>query len=293
MTKDGKTSTDDPECQEYVICFISFHESSLDLFRSEIDEYTKGFVPLLDKEPFDSLLTSKLHYEYIKNSSSNNSLTPTKKLNQLSSGIHQYLENWPTIVFGFLSRTITLMGPSIQYLMYAGLLNTTVQVSGASEEQEKDFKKFISCCYLPGLLTDAPNDKGTEKRAGTKSDEEKSNALSLKITDGLVTFDKTYNCQFCTNAASKLIQEDQSNVTRLRELLESFKLSFAHNLNKLKRFLGQGETDFYGIHRALSYLRKCGCGSLLLRYVKMGASEETLSVVGVIEHYLKEMKQTL
>ena len=32
VTNDGQTSTDDPECQEYVICFISFHESSLDLY---------------------------------------------------------------------------------------------------------------------------------------------------------------------------------------------------------------------------------------------------------------------
>ncbi|XP_035826229.1 protein Njmu-R1 isoform X2 [Aplysia californica] len=267
VTQDGVAEAGgDNDCQEFVVCFISFLESSLDLFRTELDEYSQGLTPLLDKE-----------------------------LSQLGAGIQSYLEQWPPVVLGFLTRTLQCMGPEIQQLIYAALLNANLQVSGASAQLEQDIKKFFQCCSLSGLLEKPQSDNTSSLTSLDNCDQWQLQPVVVSVTvkDGTASFEKTYSCQFCKNVTDKLMAQDQSNVTNIRDFLESIKLAFAHNLNKLKRFLGQAEVDFYVLYRALSYLRKCGCGELLLRYVKLDASSETLSVVSVLETFIKEMKQTL
>jgi len=290
VNEDGNPgSVEDSDCQQFVICFLSFQESSLDLFRTELDEYTKGLIPLLDKEHPEITMTS------FKNDSSDTRHQPStnKELSQLSEGIHDYLEQWPPVVLGFLTRTMQCMESDISQLIYAALLNANVQVSGASKELEQDIKKFIQSCSLSGLLERPESLKNETEKDSSDNWQLQPITVSVVVDGDSVTFDKIYNCQFCKNAADKLVAQDKSNVTKMREILESVKLSFAHNLNKLKRFLSQGEVDFYALYRALSYLRNTGCGDLLLRYVKMGVSLETLNVVGVIETLINEKKPPL
>lgn len=45
---------------------------------------------------------------------------------------------------------------------------------------------------------------------------------------------------------------------------------------------------FLVFNRAYVFLKKCGCGNLLLRYVKLDASLETSGVLAAIEHFIKE-----
>ncbi|XP_005100700.1 protein Njmu-R1 isoform X1 [Aplysia californica] len=298
VTQDGVAEAGgDNDCQEFVVCFISFLESSLDLFRTELDEYSQGLTPLLDKEPLVPRSSSGGNLDSLNNASSNTSAEATqpKELSQLGAGIQSYLEQWPPVVLGFLTRTLQCMGPEIQQLIYAALLNANLQVSGASAQLEQDIKKFFQCCSLSGLLEKPQSDNTSSLTSLDNCDQWQLQPVVVSVTvkDGTASFEKTYSCQFCKNVTDKLMAQDQSNVTNIRDFLESIKLAFAHNLNKLKRFLGQAEVDFYVLYRALSYLRKCGCGELLLRYVKLDASSETLSVVSVLETFIKEMKQTL
>lgn len=276
---DPNGSSDEPSenRQQFVVSFISFQDSSLDLFRSEFDQYVKGLVPLLDKE-----------------------------LSQLGTGIQTYLESWPTSVLGYLARTLHFMGAEIEYLIYAALSNASLHISGTTTEMEEDIRRFFHCCSLSSLVEQLQPDNISHKSVTGSSDSADLWQLQAPVVSltfkteesgaensNRVVMNPSNSCTFCKNAADKLMSLDSSNVTKVRDFLESIKLAFVHNLNKLKRFLKQAEVDYYDLYRSLCYLKKCGCGELLMQYVKLDGEPETLSVLSALEIFIKDMKQNL
>jgi hypothetical protein len=284
------------ESQQFVVCFISFLDSALYLFRSELEQYTQDLALLLDKE---LCLPSSSPHPSSSDSSVFSPDQPTdhKELTQLSTGIHGYLRQWPCNVLEYLARTIQYMGGGIQYLIYSALLNASLQISGATPQQEEDVRRFYKCCNLSPLLEQLQADSLAVDDSMSDSDELwQLRPVVVTITflpDQAVTFDRKYVCKFCESASDALTSMDVGNVARIRDLLESVKLRFVRNLNTLKRFLKQAEIDHYALYRALSYLRKCGCGDLLLRYVKLDAGTDTLKVLAVLETFIKTTKLTL
>ncbi|GFN83170.1 protein njmu-r1 [Plakobranchus ocellatus] len=299
---------------QFVVSFVSFQDSSLDLFRCEFDQYVQGLIPLLDKELLltcsDPSLSSDT--DGFNNSASSDKTLNVLDLTQLSTDIQPYLEQWPTSVLGYLTRTLQYVGPDIEHLIYAALLNASLQISGASAEKEEDIKRFFRCCSLSTLMEQLQPDNASHRSVTGSSDSAdlwqlQAPIVSLTFTDGdqqsedngngnsnsKVVMDPAYSCTFCKNAADKLMTLDASNVTKIRDFLESIKLAFVHNLNKLKRFLIQSEVDYYALYRSLCYLRKCGCGELLVQYVKLDGGPETLSVLSALETFIKDMNQPL
>ncbi|XP_059156538.1 protein Njmu-R1-like isoform X2 [Physella acuta] len=253
--------------QQFVVCFISFQDGSLDIFKSEFDSYIQDLVPLLDKE-----------------------------LSQLSTRIHRYLEQWPELVLGYVTRTVQYFGNYLQHFLHAALSNASLHICGATPEEEEDVKRFFGCCSLSKLFEKLQPDNVSVIDSNDNNDLWQLQPLVITITfqEGrVVSFDKSYSCQFCVNAAEKLMKMDLTNASRVRDFLEQVKLTFVQSLNKLKRFLNQAELDYYALYRSLSFLKKCGCGDLLLRYVKLDGGPEALNVLSVLETFIVDMKQTL
>uniref|UniRef100_A0A0B6ZYM9 Protein Njmu-R1 n=1 Tax=Arion vulgaris TaxID=1028688 RepID=A0A0B6ZYM9_9EUPU len=262
--KEGSSSNDS---QQFVVCFISFLDSTLYLFRPELEQYSQSLIPLLDKE-----------------------------LSQLSTAIHSYLQQWPYNVLEYLTRTLQYTGSSVSHLIYSALLNASLHISGATSLQEEDVKRFYKCCNLSPLLEQLQSDIVSVTGSSDVSDLWQLQPVVVSVTflpEQGVTFDKNYVCKFCESAADALTAMEATNVTKIRELLETVKMRFVRNLNTLKRFLKQAEIDHYALYRALSYLRKCGCGDLLLRYVKLDAGPDTLNVLTVLETFIRDVKLPL
>ncbi|XP_025091123.1 protein Njmu-R1-like isoform X4 [Pomacea canaliculata] len=249
--------------RRFVVCFVSFTDSSLDLFRQDLDKYSEGFVQYLDEE-----------------------------LSQVNTGLKKYLEAWPETVLEYLTRCITRLGQNVQYLVYSALVDASLQVCDATAEEEDDIRKFISCCSLSPLLEQLQ--ASDQLKAGISPSGEawqvQPDVITLKLKEQEAVFDMqgVLPCHFCKIAADHLLSIEAQNVTKIRDTLESVKLAFIHNLNKLKRFLKEAEVDHYALYRAYVFLKKCGCGNLLLRYVKLDASLETSGVLAAIEHFIKE-----
>ncbi|XP_013068701.2 protein Njmu-R1-like isoform X3 [Biomphalaria glabrata] len=269
VSQEGKCSDIRPhEVQQFLVCFLSFQDSSLEQFRSDFDSYTQGLIPLLDKE-----------------------------LSQLSTRIHNYLEQWPYVVLEYLTRTIQYFGSGIQHLLYSALLNANLQINDATEEQEDDIRRFINCVSISSLVEQLQSSESVKIETCPEFNDLwllQPIVITITLRQGQsVTFDKTYSCNFCTQASEKLLSFDPTNVSKIKDFLETIKLTFVHCLNKLKRFLKQAELDYYALYRSFSYLKKCGCGDMLLRYVKLDGGPETLSVLSVLETFIKDMKLTL
>ncbi|KAK3775235.1 hypothetical protein RRG08_044587 [Elysia crispata] len=294
--------------QQFVVSFISFQDSSLDLFRSEFDQYVQGLVPLLDKELFVTCQAPSLSTESANNNASSGKPLTFPDLSQLGTGIQTYLEQWPTSVLGYLTRTLQFMGADVEHLIYAALSNASLQISGTTAEMEEDIKRFFRCCSLSSLVEQLQPDNTSHKSITGSSDSaelwqlqapiisltfKSEEEMSLDSSTGKVIMDPLRSCTFCKNAADKLMSLDVSNMTKIRDFLESIKLAFVHNLNKLKRFLKQAEVDYYALYGSLCYLKKCGCGELLMQYVKLDGESETLSVLAALEIFISEMNQNL
>ncbi|KAH9502523.1 hypothetical protein Btru_068891 [Bulinus truncatus] len=270
---------------QFLVCFLSIQDSSFEQFSFEFDSYVQGLIPLLDKEPLvsHSFLQS---YPDASNNTHNPALSlpvDPKELSQLSTRINNYFERWSYVVFGYLTRTIQYFGAGIQHLLCSALLNANLQISNATAEQEDDIKRFISCFSISNLVEQLQSSENV--KIGNCLDTSdlwllQPIVITITFTQGqAVAFDKTYSCTFCTQAAEKLLAIDPTNVSKVKDFLETIKLTFVHCLNKLKRFLKQAELDHYALYRAFLYLKKCGCGDLLLRYVKLDGGAETLSVL--------------
>uniref|UniRef100_A0A0B6ZX75 Uncharacterized protein n=1 Tax=Arion vulgaris TaxID=1028688 RepID=A0A0B6ZX75_9EUPU len=291
--KEGSSSNDS---QQFVVCFISFLDSTLYLFRPELEQYSQSLIPLLDKELFVSPSS------HASSSDTSNSVVlpdqpvDQKELSQLSTAIHSYLQQWPYNVLEYLTRTLQYTGSSVSHLIYSALLNASLHISGATSLQEEDVKRFYKCCNLSPLLEQLQSDIVSVTGSSDVSDLWQLQPVVVSVTflpEQGVTFDKNYVCKFCESAADALTAMEATNVTKIRELLETVKMRFVRNLNTLKRFLKQAEIDHYALYRALSYLRKCGCGDLLLRYVKLDAGPDTLNVLTVLETFIRDVKLPL
>ncbi|KAL8601496.1 hypothetical protein ACOMHN_000438 [Nucella lapillus] len=253
-----------PNIRKFVVCFISFFDSSLDLFRQDLDNYSKGLIPLLDDE-----------------------------LSQLNTGVKSYLEGWHHTVLDYLMRCITRVGrQNVQYLVYSALVDASLQVTEGNTRDEDDIKRFISCCSLSPLLEQLQT--SDQQNSGIASSGEswqvQPSVISLTLSEEDAVFD-THGiemCNFCKMAADHLTAIDVKNVTKIRDSLESVKLAFIHNLNKLKRYLRQAELDNYALYGAFVFLKKSGCGNLLLRYVKLDASDDTLRVLTALETFIQD-----
>ncbi|RUS78112.1 hypothetical protein EGW08_014120 [Elysia chlorotica] len=307
VSQDGSGDYDGNR-QLFVVSFISFQDSSLDLFRVEFDQYIQGLVPLLDKELFVACQAPSLSESSSNNSASSGRPPTFPDLSQLGTGIQTYLEQWPTTVLGYLTRTLQFMGADIEHLIYAALSNASLQISGTTKEMEEDIRRFFRCCSLSSLVEQLQADSSSHKSVTGSTDSaelwqlqapiislafKSEQELSQDSNSGRAIMSPQRSCTFCKNAADKLMSLDSYNMTKIRDFLESIKLAFVHNLNKLKRFLKQAEVDYYALYGSLCYLKKCGCGELLMQYVKLDGESETLSVLSALEIFITDMKQNL
>ncbi|KAK7507686.1 hypothetical protein BaRGS_00001621 [Batillaria attramentaria] len=265
--------------RKFVVCFSVLLDPAT--FRKDLDSYCQGLVQLLDQE---TALTPQPGAE-------------SEQLSQLNTGVKTYLEGWHETVLEYLTRCVTRLGENVQYLVYSALVDATLQISGAVATDEEDIRRFISCCSLSPLLEQlqASDQQNAGISASGESWQVQPSVISLELTEQGAKFDMKgiESCNFCKVAADHLLGLDAKNVTKIRDSLESIKLAFIHNLNKLKRFLRQAELDHYALYRAFVFLKKCGAGSLLLRYVKLDASPETISVLAAIEQFIHDKQVQL
>ncbi|XP_055955140.1 protein Njmu-R1 isoform X2 [Patella vulgata] len=251
----------EPEYKQFVVCFVSFSDSSLDLFRFELDTYCKGITKLLDAE-----------------------------LSQIDTNLKDYLDSWHQTVLEYLTRCVKRLNKNIHYLIFSSLLDAQLIITGATPQEEEDINKFVQCCSIAPLV-----EQLRPELDDNLVDIRNQPIIKLNLDKDSVTFDTNGNIpsQFCRLAGEHLLTIESQNITKLRDSLESVKLAFIHNLNKVKRFLKQAEIDHYALYRSYLYLRKCGSGELLIRYVKIDATSETLSVLKTLEEFIQKQGHSL
>ncbi|CAH3039548.1 unnamed protein product [Pocillopora meandrina] len=251
--------------KDYVICLVSGSESGLDLFQKELDEYSKGLLPYIDKY--------------------------TESLDVQESFKH--LEFWYEENVEFVCRCTSLLKEDLAVLIGLGLLGGSLEVQSDDEKLKMDLKMFVEACSMVNVLgtsVDIPMDMENKKLS--KCCTAIPSKVTLKADGGEYELSSKVSTRFCREWAKTMLSEAVDNPVFLRQVIENYKLRVNHDLNTLKRLLRQAETDHYALYRSYVFLLKCGNGPILLRNATLEAhalcSDDTLNIIKVLEEYIEE-----
>lgn len=260
--------------QEYVICFLSVPSSELEIFRPELDAYSEGISYLLDQ----------------------------KELNQ--ERIKAYLAKWFTESAEYLCRCVNKFQKDIAYFITAALMESHLDIQGATVQTKEDVKKFMKACSLSELLQKAEDSNAASKIEGmlidldmnsSSNSSETSSAQGdkpvLRIEGDMHHIENAEKSSLADDWAVSMLK-DTSNAAYLRQVIEDFKLKTIQDLNTLKRLIRQAETDHYALYRAYTFLKNCGSGAILLRQIWKDESsvavKDTQNVLRILEDFIKD-----
>uniref|UniRef100_UPI00358F521E protein Njmu-R1 n=1 Tax=Myxine glutinosa TaxID=7769 RepID=UPI00358F521E len=240
----------------YVVCFLGQTEKTLELFRQELDKYSKGVWAYLNKEadsPSGELVT--------------------------------YLESWlPDAIF-YLQRVVEAVREDSAFLLHAAMTGAAVQVTGAHDKLDTDIIRFVQTSTLEGV--------GGERLVATAL---KRQAIVVDCSEEKPHFQHAGVNKFCEAWAEALVRGlDTGSLFVLRQILENFKLKAIQDINTFQRLLRRAESDHYALYRCLRFLRSCGNGAALLLVPSGGSSgsEETRLVLQVLEEFAQENGEEL
>ncbi|XP_020622715.1 protein Njmu-R1-like [Orbicella faveolata] len=251
--------------KDYVVCLVSGSKSGLELFQKELDEYSNGLLPYIDK--------------YTESQDVQESF--------------KHLEAWYDENVKFVCRCTSLLKEDLSVLIGLGLLGGKLEVQG-DERLKKDMKMFVDACSTVHVLG-----KSAESDASKDTENLESECTSVIPTEVIFkkdgseyTLSSKVSTRFCREWAKTMLSDAVDNPVFLRQVIENYKLRVNHDLNTLKRLLRQAETDHYSLYRSYVFLLKCGNGPILLRNTTLEAralcSVDTLNVIRVLEEYIEE-----
>ncbi|XP_068673894.1 protein Njmu-R1-like [Montipora foliosa] len=252
--------------KDYVICLVSGGKSGLDLFQKELDEYSKGLLPSIDR--------------YCESQDVQESF--------------KHLEEWYDENVKFVCRCTSMLKEHLASIIQLGLLGGKLQVDNEDTRMQKDFKMFVDACSTANVL-DSLN--GTKKN--TEDLAECFAIIPMEIvlkTDGIVcSLSNKVTTRFCREWTKTMMSGEVDNPVFLRQVIENYKLRVNHDMNTLRRLLRQAEMDHYALYRSYVFLLKSGNGPILLRNTTLEAhalaSEDTLNIIKALEEYIEENKQ--
>ncbi|CAH2291904.1 Hypothetical predicted protein [Pelobates cultripes] len=242
---------------EYVVCFLGGSEKGLELFRLELDKYA-------------AVLKTKLDPQMIN----------------LEVEIKPLLSNWFGDSVLPIYRVVTLFQEKLAYLLHAALSYTPVEVNNADPGTQNDINRFMSLASLQGLVQE-----GTMNSLCIVMSDELQKPVHVDFSDSQPQFINAVSNKFCEDWMQVFINTyDGGNPFLFRQKLENFKLKVIQDMNSLKRLIRQAEMSHYALFRCYTFLKNCGNGDLLLKFVKVEQAEmpESGSVVSVLEEFILE-----
>ncbi|XP_074648641.1 uncharacterized protein LOC141904083 isoform X2 [Tubulanus polymorphus] len=225
-----EVNNDETLVYDYVICFMTTHEDSLQLFRHELDKYSASLSPILDKN--------------------------FTKLEEIQT----HLKSWYNQCIAYISRCVKTLRQEIKFLIHTALINGHLEIKGGDEETRSDIRRFFESCNLMELLS-KPDDKSSLTTSDSDSmlinvtiDLNEKLVPTKKIDVVTLTLDESgakFSCQdctpFCQDWAGSLCNGNQENPFYLRQIVENYKLRTIQDMNTLKRYLRKAEGDHYAL----------------------------------------------
>ncbi|XP_078385182.1 protein Njmu-R1 [Cetorhinus maximus] len=242
---------------DYVLCFLGSTEKSLELFRTELDKYAQGLQLYLDAEVGDV----ELH-------------------------IQPYLSSWYDDSVLYIQRVVQLFRDRLPILLRAALSHTPVEVKGADDKVKHDVERFLSAASLQGLIQE--DSLASLCKVMT---EEQQKVIVIDCSEPTPAFQNAVSNKFCEDWIPSFLNSLESgNPFLLRQILENFKLKAIQDMNSLKRYIRQAETNNYALFKCFVFLKNCGNGDVLLHNVKVEHVEmpEAQNVVKVLEEFMYE-----
>ncbi|XP_048411328.1 protein Njmu-R1 isoform X2 [Stegostoma tigrinum] len=242
---------------DYILCFLGSTEKSLELFRIELDKYAQGLQLHLDAE----VGAVELH-------------------------IQPYLSSWYEDAVLYIRRVLQLFQNRLAVLLRAALSHTPVEVKDSDNKIKQDVERFLSAASLQGLIQE--NMLASLCKVMT---EEPQNVIIINCSEPTPAFQNAVSNKFCEDWIPSFLNSLESgNPFLIRQILENFKLKAIQDMNSLKRYIRQAETNNYALFKCFVFLKNCGNGDVLLQNVKVEHVEmpEAQNVVKVLEEFMYE-----
>ncbi|XP_060700414.1 protein Njmu-R1 [Hemiscyllium ocellatum] len=242
---------------DYVLCFLGSTEKSLELFRIELDKYAQGLHLYLDAE----VGAVELH-------------------------IQPYLSSWYDDAVLYIQRVLQLFQNKLPILLWAALSHTPVEVKGADNKIKQDVERFLSAASLQGLIQE--DTLASLCKVMTK---EPQKVIIIDCSEPTPAFQNAVSNKFCEDWIPSFLNSlETGNPFLIRQILENFKLKAIQDMNSLKRYIRQAETNNYALFKCFVFLKNCGNGDVLLHNVKVEHVEmpEAQNVVKVLEEFMYE-----
>ncbi|KAB1266349.1 Protein Njmu-R1 [Camelus dromedarius] len=277
------TMDSEPNSSEYVVCFLGGSEKGLELypffehtFRLELDKYIQGLKNNMNCEARAG-----------------------------ENHIQSYLSSWFEDVVCPIQRVVLLFQEKLSFLLHAALSYTPVEVKESDEKTKRDINRFLSVASLQGLIHE-----GTMTSLCMAMTEEQHRSVIIDCSGSRPQFHNAGSNRFCEDWMQAFLNgAEGGNPFLFRQVLENFKLKVTNGLsakchiqslskfqlaiqdiNNLKRFIRQAETNHYALFKCFLFLKNCGSGDILLKIVKVEHEEmpEAKNVVAVLEEFMKE-----
>uniref|UniRef100_UPI00398F5148 protein Njmu-R1 n=1 Tax=Pristiophorus japonicus TaxID=55135 RepID=UPI00398F5148 len=242
---------------DYVLCFLGSTEKSLELFRIELDKYAQGLQLYSDAEAGAVELHTQL-----------------------------YLSSWYDDTVLYIQRVVQLFQDRLPVLLRAALSHTPVEVKGSDNKIKQDVERFLSAASLQGLIQE-----DTLASLCKAMTEEQQKAIVIDCSESTPTFQNAVSNKFCEDWIPSFLNSlEGGNPFLIRQILENFKLKAIQDMNSLKRYIRQAETNNYALFKCFVFLKNCGNGDVLLHNVKVEHVEmpEARNVVQVLEEFMYE-----
>lgn len=252
--------------KDYVVCLVSGGKSGLDLFQKELDEYSKGLLPCIDK--YNELQDVQESFKH--------------------------LEGWYDENVKYVCRCTNLLKEDLASVVQLGLLGGKLQVDSDDVRMQKDWKMFVDSCNTANV-SDSLSNTSKQPEHSTKCTEIIPTEIVLKTDGTQCSLSNKVTTRFCREWAKTMISGEVNNPVFLRQVIENYKLRVNHDMNTLRRLLRQAETDHYALYRSYVFLLKCGSAPILLRNTTSEAhalnSEDTLNIIKALEEFIEENNQ--
>lgn len=264
------------EQYKYIVCFIGEQEQTLDLFRTDLDEYCADILKPLKSRNINSE-------------------------QELPASLVQALERWYTVAVEYLNRCKLALGDNLKFLIFAALHDYKLTVTGGSAELQSDIERFYRACSLSDILRQLRETRQRQE-AGSLSGsmdmlidvhsglvDTTQDTLTVSISADSLRLDSNGCNKFCEEWANAVCRpEFQDLPIKQKQVIEAFKLKFIQTMNTLKRLLREAENDYYALYRSFVFLRDSGNSEILLHYVTTEGASDTASVLSVLQEFIQE-----
>ncbi|GCC35714.1 hypothetical protein chiPu_0014202 [Chiloscyllium punctatum] len=199
------------------------------------------------------------------------------ELDKYAQGLHLYLA---------AERVLQLFQNKLPILLRAALSHTPVEVTGADNKIKQDVERFLSAASLQGLIQE--DTLASLCKAMTK---EPQKVIIIDCSEPTPAFQNAVSNKFCEDWIPSFLNSlETGNPFLVRQILENFKLKAIQDMNSLKRYIRQAETNNYALFKCFVFLKNCGNGDVLLHNVKVEHVEmpEAQNVVKVLEEFMYE-----